>query len=58
MHSPPEGVGLQAIRYNDKAVLQHCHLAHAFSLLESQEFNFMLKSEPGIVVSYTTMVVA
>ncbi|KAF4733796.1 hypothetical protein FOZ62_018332, partial [Perkinsus olseni] len=47
----------EAIRYNDIAVLQHCHLAHASGLLEDPELNFLLNVESEIVTQLRKLVI-
>ncbi|KAF4702041.1 hypothetical protein FOZ63_025928, partial [Perkinsus olseni] len=47
----------EAIRYNDIAVLQHCHLAHAFGLLEDPELNFLLNVESEIATQLRKLVI-
>ncbi|KAF4655540.1 hypothetical protein FOL47_009398 [Perkinsus chesapeaki] len=47
----------EATRYNDISVLQHCHLAHAFGILEDPELNFLLNVDPEISSQFRKLVV-
>ncbi|KAF4725580.1 hypothetical protein FOZ63_004424, partial [Perkinsus olseni] len=47
----------EAICFNDIAVLQHCHLAHAFGLLEDPELNFLLNVESEIATQLRKLVI-